>query len=832
MDIKSRFYLLLLFCCSTISLAVQRDSISIDPRWNYWHVDAIAPNGDWAFVYQIYPNDVNDTKAFAVHTDTKQKVEVTGINQPQFTSNNFLIGKKELETVEMNLTSNRQTSLGFLKQQDWIENEQTLCYITAQNELILKKYSKKGHQIIWNKKRIQRYYLNPSTTGLLYQVEGNTLLYQLDLKTLEEKQLLDIKEILPYYIEWNSQENAVTMSLKEKNILYIDLDKGISKTIEIPKSEAPIVDISVSFFLNDDLYVSYRIDNATKDPTKEYLDIWNGNDQELKYKVLKKEEGELKAFVYSQSNDQLSELARSKKQEYLNIGISNYLLVYDPLKLQDYSKIYEDKRYRLLELKSMKELGTLTITDVQYLDYNLFCTRNDKHILYPNEDAWEVYDFENHKRISIPHTDTFSTPLWGNDSKLVLYHDGQNLLAYNLKTRQTEKITDLKGKNRFRFINTIQKMRNSYIDISKPFLFSIRHEDNKTSYYSWFKDKLNKLVDSSAHKLNTQYLTNGVSLDGKTVVWTEENFNQPQTVKIYRYEKVSTLLDPELPEELYDWRKQKVIHYKDKYNVDLSGTLWYPKDYDPTKKYPMVTYVYERLGHFRSEFEIPTLYNQSGFNRALLNDEGYFVFQPDTYVSEEGPGLSAVECVTKGIEAITVIEPAINKTKMSLIGFSFGGYKTSFILGNTKLFATGVSGGGAHDIIGWNYEYNYYRKMPNWFMLENEQYGMKESFGTNPSKYNNNSPIHFAQNYKAPVLLWTGMGDYNVTWENTRHMFVALQRYKKPVIALFYKKEIHSLSLQKEQADLTTRIFDWFDHYLKDKKEVEWIKKGIDYNTY
>ncbi|SFJ19825.1 alpha/beta hydrolase family protein [Myroides guanonis] len=830
MGIKKLVFLLLSFCCSTISLAVQRDSISIDPRWNYWHVDAIAPNGNWTFVYQIYPNNLNHNKAYAVHTDTKQKVEVTAIGLTQFTNNDFLIGKKELETVEVNLTSEKQNSLGVLKQQDWIEDNQTLCYITEQNELVLKKYSKKGSQIIWCKKGISKYHLNPAKTRLLYQKEGNTILFQLDLKTLEEKQLVDITETLPYQLEWNSQENAIALSLKEKDILYIDAKKGVSRFIELPKANASISEVQISFFTNDDFYISYRIDHATKDPTKDYLDIWNGNDRQLKYKVLEKKEGDLKAFIYNQSTDKLKELPRSYKYEYLNIGIPNYLLVYDPLELQDYSQVFENVRYRILDLKTMQEKGDLaTAVNFQSL-YNK--APNGKFLLYPNKDIWEVYDFESHKRTIIPHTDTRSTPFWTEDSKSIFYQDGQNILAYNLENQQTKAITNFKEKNRFRFVNTIRKPNSTFVVSNNPFIFSSHIEDYKTSYYSLFKNKITKLVDSSENKLNTQYLNNGVSKDRKTVVWTEENYNLPQTVKVYRNEKVSTLLEPEVPTELYSWRKQKVIHYKDKFGVDLSGILWYPKDYNSIKKYPMVTWIYERLGYLRSEFKIPSLFNQSGFNRALKNDEGYFVFMPDTYVSEEGPGLSAVECVTKGIEVITAMEPSIDKTKLGLIGTSFGGYETSFILGNSKLFAAGISGAGIHDLINFTYEYNYNLRIPNWYRVEGPQQDLRETFDKNPSKYYNNSPIHFAQNFETPMLLWTGLKDYNVHWEQTRHMYIALQRYKKSVIALFYKNAGHSLSVNNEQKDLTIKVLDWFNYYLIEKKETEWINKGVNYNTY
>lgn len=216
----------------------------------------------------------------------------------------------------------------------------------------------------------------------------------------------------------------------------------------------------------------------------------------------------------------------------------------------------------------------------------------------------------------------------------------------------------------------------------------------------------------------------------------------------------------------------------------------------------------------------------------LLNEQGYFVFMPDTYVSEEGAGLSALECVTKGIEAITVAEPSIDKTKLGLMGHSFGGYETSFIFSQTNLFTAGVSGAGAHNLIKYTYEYNYALKMPNWFRAEGNQIDLRVSFGENPMKYHNNSPIHSAQNFETPVLLWTGMKDHTVYWKQTQHMCVALQRYRKSVIALFYKEEEHSMRKKNEQLDLTYRVLDWFDYYLKGNKEIDWISKGIDYHSY
>lgn len=830
MDIR-RMYITVLFLCSIHTWAtIHRDSISMNKQWNYWHVAAISANGDWGFVYQMYPNDDKKNKVFTVNTDTKRKIEVTGIDLFSFTANNYLIGKKGSETIEVNLNdAKQQNSLGKLKQQDWIETEQLMVYTTENKELILRKYSKKDGKNILKLKGVSSYSCNPSKTKLIFQIEGSTIVYLLDLKTRSKKEVLDLKEPLTS-ITWNFQEDAIATVLNNKDVGFLDLNKDDFKIISLPKSQDPIARVDVSFFRNNDLYINYWVGKSFENRIESFLDIWNGSDRELKYKEKGKPQSELKTVVYSQGSGKMIELRTSSKQNYLNIGIPNYVLVYDPLELQDYSQSVESIRYRILQLEPFKELGDLTIMTSFSNLYTKAPIGNA--ILYAKGNAWEIYDFDTHKRISIPHLHEWPTPMWVEDAKEVFYSDGENVIRYNLKTKTTKKITNLKGKNSFQFLNVFPEKNRSYIDLNKPFLFSVYSSDYKTSYYSWFKNKLASLVEDSEHELSSYYnLNQGISADGNTAIWTQENYNQPHTVKVFRKGKVNTLLAPEVPEELYSWRKQKVIHYKDKYGIDLTGILWYPKEFDSTKKYPMITWVYERLGIERSRFEIPTLKNDTGFNRVLLNEQGYFVFMPDTYVSEEGPGLSALECVTKGIETISVLEPAIDKTRLGLAGHSFGGYETSFILGNSNLFKAGVSGGGIHDVIRCSYEYNYYRNKPNYFRMEGAQFYLKP-FNENPNKYYANSPIHFAQNYTTPLLLWTGMDDYNVHWEQTRHMYVALKRYQKPVIALFYEKEGHSISKYKSQKDLTLRFLEWFDYYLKDRTDKEWISKGVDYNNY
>ncbi len=80
---------------------------------------------------------------------------------------------------------------------------------------------------------------------------------------------------------------------------------------------------------------------------------------------------------------------------------------------------------------------------------------------------------------------------------------------------------------------------------------------------------------------------------------------------------------------------------------------------------------------------------------------------------------------------------------------------------------------------------------------------------------------------KSPVLLWTGTGDKNVNPEQTRSFYNALRKYGKSVVALFYKDEQHSLMGYEQRKDLTIRMVEWFDYFLRCKKDFKWIDQQM-----
>jgi dipeptidyl aminopeptidase/acylaminoacyl peptidase len=312
--------------------------------------------------------------------------------------------------------------------------------------------------------------------------------------------------------------------------------------------------------------------------------------------------------------------------------------------------------------------------------------------------------------------------------------------------------------------------------------------------------------------------------------YTEEDYNLPPRL-VYKElgKERKVLYQSNKADTAILSLKQEIISYTNSDGVPLKGVLYYPLNYIPSERYPIVVRVYEKQRHLSNKYPYPSFYNELGFNIRLLLEKGYFVYLPDILIQgkeDKGPGMDALDCVNNALDAIAGNQ-LIDKQKIGLIGHSFGGYETDFIATHSNRFATYVSGSGTSDIIWAYHSFNYNFKWPEYKRVETGQYKMEIPFSSNKALYIKNNPVYYAEKVSAPVLLWSGPEDENITSDHSMAFYNALRRNKKDVIALFYKDEGHCIQEQNAQFDLTSRILDWFDYFLKDNIEIEWINKGI-----
>lgn len=163
-----------------------------------------------------------------------------------------------------------------------------------------------------------------------------------------------------------------------------------------------------------------------------------------------------------------------------------------------------------------------------------------------------------------------------------------------------------------------------------------------------------------------------------------------------------------------------------------------------------------------------------------------------------------------------------------MFGHSFGGYECNFIISQSNLFAAAVSGAGVSDVIGayFNISRNGIFQSDMW-RYESQQFRIGKSLYDDKDSYSRNSPILNAQNVKTPLLLWTGKNDRIIPWNQSVSYYLALRKLRTKSIMLVYPSEDHSLENPDNQIDLTNRMMQWFDYFLKDDLRPTWITKGV-----
>ena len=276
----------------------------------------------------------------------------------------------------------------------------------------------------------------------------------------------------------------------------------------------------------------------------------------------------------------------------------------------------------------------------------------------------------------------------------------------------------------------------------------------------------------------------------------------------------------------YIWGTSELVEWKSFDGQKLQGILYKPENFDPSKKYPMVVYFYERSsnGLYRHITPAPSA---STINRIYAVSNGYLVFVPDIPYVEGYPGHSCYNAVVSGTYALLERHDYIDRTKLGLDGQSWGGYQIAYLITETDLFAAAFSGAPVSNMTSAYGGIRWGSGMSRMFQYEQTQSRIGGTLWEKPIHYIENSPIFFVPKINTPVLIMHNDDDGAVPWYQGIEFFVALRRLEKPAWMLTYNDEAHNLRKRPNRKDLSVRKMQFFDHYLQDAPMPYWMKEGI-----
>lgn len=277
----------------------------------------------------------------------------------------------------------------------------------------------------------------------------------------------------------------------------------------------------------------------------------------------------------------------------------------------------------------------------------------------------------------------------------------------------------------------------------------------------------------------------------------------------------------------FSWGKAELVNWRSDDGVDLKGYLVKPDGFDPKKKYPMMTYFYERSSQGIHRFVTPA--TGTSPNAAYYVSNGYLWFVPDIVYTEGYPGESSEKCVVSGVQHL-LTKGFIDRDAIGMAGHSWGGYQTAHLITRTDLFAAAESGAPVVNMFSAYGGIRWSSGMTRQFQYEKTQSRIGKSIWEAPMRYWENSPLFYLDKVSTPVIILHNDKDGAVPWYQGIEFFVALRRLGKEAYLMNYNNEDHGLRKSQNKRDWTRRMQEFFDHHLKGAPAPEWMLRGVPFH--
>ena len=202
------------------------------------------------------------------------------------------------------------------------------------------------------------------------------------------------------------------------------------------------------------------------------------------------------------------------------------------------------------------------------------------------------------------------------------------------------------------------------------------------------------------------------------------------------------------------------------------------------------------------------------------------VLVPDIKYEMGYPGPSAYNHVIPATNAAVNLG-FVDKDKMAIQGQSWGGYQVAYLVTKTDMYA--AAGAGA-PVVNMTSAYGGVRwgtGMSRMFQYEKTQSRLGGTLWDKSSRYIDNSPLFRADEITTPMFIMHNDKDTAVPWYQGIEFYMSLRRLQKPAWMVVYNDEVHNLGKRKNMKDLSIRMTQFFDHYLKGAPAPAWMVQGL-----
>lgn len=365
-----------------------------------------------------------------------------------------------------------------------------------------------------------------------------------------------------------------------------------------------------------------------------------------------------------------------------------------------------------------------------------------------------------------------------------------------------------------------------FIDLGKPQLLKGFNETTKG--YGFYNARLSAPAAPKT-LLAGNYMLRSINKAKNTddVIYTMETFQQYPDIhySTLAFKKSVQLTHGDKQQEGFIWGTAELVSWISLDGRPLEGVVYKPANFDPNKKYPMMVNFYERNSETLYNYRMPEPH-RSTIDYHLYNSNEYIIFNPDIRYVDGYPGESCYNCLMPGI-TMMIAKGYIDEKGIGAQGHSWGGYQVAYLATRTNLFSAIESGAPVVNMFSAYGGIRWGSGMARSFQYEHTQSRLGATPWSSPLRYLENSPLFTMDKVQTPILIMHNDADGHVPWYQGIEYFVAMKRLGKPCWLLNYTGEPHWPMHMANRIDFQRRMFQFFNHYLKNQKMPKWMSEGV-----
>lgn len=669
--------------------------------------------------------------------------------------------------------------------------------------------------------------------GLSINEDGNQLAFLLDSDTT--KALL--RQFTLYYWQ-SSEEKAQTLLSSQTSGVptdwllsehYTPLFSQNSKTLFVGLAPKPLLP-----------------DTTRLDEEIIKVDVWNWRDSVLQTQQARQVESEKKRTylaAYDFQNKVLKPLGTERLPNLLftDEGNAKYALALSDLPYR-WSNFYDINTQQDAYVVNVESGEQRLVTKA--LKGDVFISPKGNYVYWYSQidTAWFSYAISNSQTYSLTkslpvafadeeddHPDypaAYGRLGWTEQDQQFLVYDRYDIWSLDPENKRAAINLTKVGRSQkivFRYIRLDPEEK--FIKADALLMLSAFNEVTKTTGFYSLNLKTNELKKLLSG--DCRYASVVKALQSDKILFTRESFTEFPDVWVsnlsFQSPKKLTNANPQMKN--YKWGSVELVKFTSLDNVPLEGLLYKPENFDPTKKYPMLVYFYEKSSdQLYSHFKPQPAW--SIIQRTMCVSNDYLVFIPDIVYKIGLPGESAYNSIMPGVTSM-IAKGFVDEKNIGIQGQSWGGYQTAYIITRTNLFKAAGAGAAVVNMTSAYGGIRWGSGLSRMFQYEQSQSRIGGTLWEKPLYYLENSPLFTADKIQTPVLIMQNDKDDAVPWYQGIEFYMALRRLQKPVWMLVYNDELHNLQQRQNREDYDIRLMQFFDFYLKGAEEPLWMKHGI-----